>query len=524
MNRANFIYRAAFIAVGMVSSLRAEPIHLIAIGRFDTGTIGGGAAEIVTYHHPSQRLFSVNTVDRSIDIISIADPTHPTRVGRVPLAGYGSLPTSVVARDDVLAAAVLGSNPAGAGQAVFFTPDGRLLGAVRVGDHPDMLSFSPNGRYLVVANEGEPSADGQQDGQGSVSVISLPSSVGSSEAVAEIEVRDADFRAWNDRELPKGVHRVQRDIPLSQDLEPEGIAISDDSRTAFVSLQENNAVAVVDLGTAQVTRLLGLGLKDHNQTGNELDLSGAGRLDQIRACPVHGIFQPDNVAWFRAGSEAFLALANEGDARGNEAFSEEVKLSDATLDAEHFPQAAELQDPARYGELIVSRTGDLDGDGDLDELLTFGGRSLSILTAEGAPVYESGNLIEKSVGARTLRQRQANPDAPATPPQKKGPEPEGLAIGRLGKRTYVFVGLERDGGIMTWDVTQPKAAELVDYMHPSEQRDAPPGTASDVAPEGLYFISAEQSPSQEPLLAVANEVSGSVTLYAIRPGKRPGSP
>ena len=143
-----------------------------------------------------------------------------------------------------------------------------------------MLTFTPDGRHVVVANEGEPSADGQQDGEGSVSVVGGPSRV--QEGLSGVQVRNADFRAWDNRPLPAGVRQVERQKRASQDFEPEGIAISGDSRKAYVTLQENDAVAVVDLASAHVERIIGLGYKDHNATGNELDVSGLGHADRIQ--------------------------------------------------------------------------------------------------------------------------------------------------------------------------------------------------------------------------------------------------
>ena len=226
----------------------AQMLTLEPIGSYQTGVFGEGAAEIACYDAGTQRVFSTNAKDRAIDIVSLSDPVHPQRIAQVPIASYGSLPTSVSSRDNLIATCVLGQTPLQRGQVVFFTPEGTILGAAEVGWHPDMLTFTPDGRHVVVANEGEPSADGQQDGEGSVSIIAVPSVL--PERLSGVRVRTADFHVWDSRPLPAGVRQVERQKRVSQDLEPEGIAISGDSRKAYITLQENDAVAVIDLASA----------------------------------------------------------------------------------------------------------------------------------------------------------------------------------------------------------------------------------------------------------------------------------
>jgi hypothetical protein len=491
------------------ASLTLEPI-----GCYHTGIVGEAGTEIVSYHAATRRMFSVNVKDQTVDMISLEHPEQPQLVGRVALASYGSLPTSVTSRDDLIATCVLGQTPKDKGQVVMFSPQGQVLAAVQVGWHPDMVCFTPDGHYLVVADEGEPSADGQQDGEGSVSIIRVPAVT--SDGLSGVEVRTADFHAWDSQPLPAGVRQVEPKKPASQDFEPEGIGISGDSRKAYVSLQENNAVAVVDIPTARVERLIGLGYKDHQVTGNELDSAGLGHAEQIKCCPVLGMYEPDNVGWLRVGGQEYLVLANEGDARDNATIHEEILLSAAKLDPQKFPNAAQLQQPDQFGSLIVSSTGDTDGDGDLDQLYTFGGRSITIMTTDGQVVFESGHLLDQLAAERIERQTASNPASPPKYRTKKGPEPEGLTVGQIGDHLYVFVGLERDNGIVTFDVTDPRSPKLVNYTNPSDYPGHAANLVGDIGPEGLVFVDAQHSPTHVPLLLVANEVSGTITVYAVR--------
>lgn len=494
--------------------LAGEFLQLEPVGCYHSGVKEGGAAEVISYHPASRTVFAVNTNDNEIDIVSIADPVHPQKVRVVPLAEYGHNPTSVSARADIVAASVLSTTGEEPGKVVFMRPDGTVVGAISVGWHPDMVMFTPDGRHLIVANEGEPTPDGKVDGDGSVSVIDVPQDLGP--GLAGVKVRDAGFQAWNNEPLPGGARVVNRKIPFSKDVEPEGIAISADSSTAYVSLQESNAIAVVDIATAHVTHLLGLGQKDFSCPGNEIDVMGKGITENIVTCPIRGLYQPDNVGWLTTNGESFLLLANEGDSRGNDVFQEGIPLKEATLDEKHFPERAKWQLPEVFGNVMLSKVGDIDGDGDLDELHTFGARSLSIVTTGGHHVYDSGSGIEKRIAARLLAQRKREPQAEVKYSVKKGPEPEGLAIGKIQGKTFAFLGLERDNGIVAFDVTDPRRARIVDYVNPSEFPGHPADITGDIGPEGLVFIGAETSPNGQPLLAVSNEVSGTITLYGIR--------
>lgn len=251
-----------------------------------------------------------------------------------------------------------------------------------------------------------------------------------------------------------------------------------------------------------------------------LDASDRDQAINIRAWPVFGMYQPDAIASFRSGKKTYLITANEGDARDWEGFAEERRVNALTLDATAFPDASTLKANANLGRLnVTSSLGDADGDGDFDALFTLGGRSFSIWSTEGAQVYDSGSEFEHSVAASNpLFFNASNEDRTFdSRSDNKGPEPEGLVIGNVGKRRYAFIGLERMGGVVTYDITDPRAPLFVDYTNNRDFTVEPANdrAAGDLAPEGLLFIDAKDSPTRSPLLVVANEVSGTVTLYRI---------
>ena len=91
-------------------------------------------------------------------------------------------------------------------------------------------------------------------------------------------------------------------------------------------------------------------------------------------------------------------------------------------------------------------------------------------------------------------------------------------MGTIGEKTFAFIGLERMGGIMVYDVTDPAAPVFVDYYNSrsdwsTEDVESVAGSAGDLGPEGLKFVPAAQSPNGQPLLIVGNEVSGTTSVY-----------
>ncbi|MFB8830892.1 choice-of-anchor I family protein [Azotobacter sp. CWF10] len=289
-----------------------------------------------------------------------------------------------------------------------------------------------------------------------------------------------------------------------------------------MTLQEGNAVAVLDIHSGTFSALHGLGFKDHGLPGNELDASDRdGKLD-LRNWPVLGMYQPDAIARYEHRGLTYLVTANEGDARDYGGYSEVVRLgSDAyPLDPERFPEAAELKQNANLGRLNVSKASGLNPQtGRYERIHAFGGRSFSIWTQNLEPVWGSGADFERIIAEANPGFFNSNHSENGfdTRSDDKGPEPEGLTLASLWGRTYAFVGLERVGGVMVYDIDDPRAPSFVQYLNHRDFQ-ATPGTpeAGDLGPEGLTVIEAGASPLPGvPLLVVANEVSGTTTLFRI---------
>ena len=497
-------------------------IALEHLGRYSTGLYDEGGAEIPAYDAKTQRVFVVNLHDRTVDVLDLGNPATPTKIGAIDVSVLGKAANSVSVRSGVLAVAIEANTKTDPGLVAFYdTASLALISTIDVGALPDMLTFSPNGRLVLVANEGEPNSDYSVDPQGSVSIINVTN-------IKRPSVRHASFTNFNGAAartqlLADGVRIFGPGASVAQDLEPEYVAISHDSRTAYVTLQENNAMAVVDLTTGVVSTIRAFGAKDHSLPGNGLDASDKDNAVNIAAWPLSGLYMPDAVHLYRSNGHSYLVTANEGDAREYTPLIEEARIKTLSLDPTAFPNAAALKADAALGRLNVSKvSGDTDGDGDYDRLFAFGARSFSIWSESGDLVYDSGDEIEQHVAAQlpSVFNASSTNNSKDDRSDNKGPEPEGLAIGKIDGKTYLFLGLERIGGVMVYDISNPVAPRFVQYINPRDFTVDPKNQlaqAGDLAPEGLVFVDAESSPSGEPLLIVANEVSGTTSVYRIVP-------
>lgn len=512
---------AAFCAcTGILSPTLA--LELREIARFDNNVFDESAAEIVAFHPASKSMYVVNGHDGSIDIIAVgggdSSAASLTKRGTLALEEDES-PTSVAVYNDLIAVAVVGSKKKGRpGKAVFFDTTGNRIAAIETGALPDMIVFTPDGTKVLTANEGEP-YEGSEDGKhpaidppGSISVIDV--STINNGVSAEL----IDFKAFDAETLKtKGVRLFPGKAP-DVDLEPEYIALSKDGSTAWVTLQEANALAIVDVTNGKVKDIVSLGTKDHSIERNGLDSNDKANPGDIRPHPFLGLYMPDGIASYEVGGKTYLVTGNEGDAR-----EEDTRLGKVNLDT----GAMTPEQRARAGDRIKTSgiDGDTDGDGDIDQVYTYGARSFSIWSETGDLVYDSGNDLEvitlQQLGADAFNSHNEENDSSDSRSDDKGPEPEDVEIASLDGIPYAFIGLERVGGVMVYNVSNPESPEFVHYYNGRDFNPAYDAAGEDLTkikdlgPEGITFISAKDSPFQKPLLAVAYEVSGSVVLYEI---------
>lgn len=487
------------------------------LGRYNTGAATGGetAAEIVAFEDNTLYVTSVG----KIDVVDISNPASPARVGEIPLPGD---PTSVAVDKGLVAVSVPGVPRTAPGSVLFFQGT-KPAGQVTVGALPDMVTFTPDGRRLLVANEGEPNSYNQPDSvdpEGSVSVIPTLLHRTRFALTGRLKgwsntIRFDTFNVgkWRNRQLPADVRITGPNATVAQDLEPEYITVSADGRTAWVSLQENNAIAEIDLWFNWVRKITALGTSDHSVPGSGIDASDRDGTISIANWPVKGLYMPDGIANYRVGRTDYILTANEGDAREYTGFSD-VGRAKSVADIAAIPAAGS---DAQLGRLNVITTGPKNSSGKVTELNSFGSRSFTIRSSKGDVVWDSGDDFEQII-ARTFpgnfNASNSNNDFDNRS-DDKGPEPENVVVGEIDGRHYAFVGLERTGGVMVYDITDPTAPVFQQYLTARVFDGATVGP--DSGPEGLVFVPASESPTGAALIVVGNEVTGTVNIFGAGP-------
>ena len=559
------------------------------IARHASGVFDASAAEIVSFDKRSQQIFVVNAKSGAIDVLDGSKLSSKTKVAdeltlnnlpkvttldvRQDVAGkLVGAANSVAVSGDLLAVAIeagddKGNKRQGRGYAAFYKigSDKKItfIKAVKVGFLPDMITFTPDGSAVLVANEGEPSGDYNVDPEGSISLIRIKD--GKPGAALELAFTDFNQGGKRANEVPAelrvfGKTMAGKASSLAQDLEPEYITVTKDGSTAFVSLQENNGFAVIDVVNGKIKQLVSLGYKDYSQAENAFDASDRDNVPSIKGdilangkakiniqpwANVVGMYQPDSIASYTVNGQHFLVTANEGDAReyffqatqeectaqggidwneddGCLSFNEEVRVEDLVGKAKLTPALAKMTGEDQLGRLLVTNTLGQNTKGEYETFYSYGARSFSIWAADGKQVFDSGSDFERITADRLKENFNASNDRAQDDKKNdrsgaKGPEPEALTLGEIDGRTYAFIGLERVGGFMIYDITIPDQAKFVSYTvnrdfgkNPTEE------AAGDVGPEGMTFIAKADSPTGLPLLIIGNEVSGSTSVYELR--------
>jgi len=349
--------------------------------------------------------------------------------------------------------------------------------SITVGALPDMLTFTPDGKRLLVANEATPN------------VLSSTKKYDNYDPAGSVSIIDMNTRSVVATAGFTGVATTGSYLRTNtgMDFEPEYITVNADGTKAFVSIQEANGMGVLDLKTNTFSSVIGLGAKDFNVAGNNIDPSDEDPKDasvtQLRPVAAKGLYQPDGMAAYQAGGKTFIVMANEGDTREDDADKIRASKIDGTL--------TDLK------RLNVSTTDSSPGN-----LFAFGARSFSIRDEAGNIVFDSGNQLDSKAIENNIYDDSRSDD--------KGVEPEGVELMKIGERTFAFIGLERTtkSAVAIYDVTDPANASFVDMLI----------TDGDTAPEGLKGFTM----GGMHYLAIANEGgAGTTTLYSLAPVPEP---
>lgn len=493
-------------------------LSLQLLGSYSNGAAGTNAAEVVAYDPSTKRLYIANSIGKKLDIFDMSNPAALALLNSVSITPYGNI-NSVAAHNGLVAAAIENTSPQLDGSVVLFDSAGNWLNTLPAGAMPDMIMFNHAGTKIYTANEGEPNAAYTSDPVGSVTVVDVTGGAGAATA------HNISFAQFNGQEVALRASGVRiygaNNASAEQDFEPESVIVSDDDATAWVSLQENNALLKIDLVLDSVVAIFPLGTKNNALAGNGFDVSDVTSAVNIANWPIKSFYEPDEIGFFQVGGTQYIVTANEGDTREYTGLNEVSSLSAMNLDAAAFPNSSFYKSNFAAGKLkVTNKNGDTDGDGDFDEIYAFGGRSFSVFNAQtGALVWDSGDDFEQITNADTTFSLMFNASNGTSIVKKnrsddKGPEPEGIAIGTVGGTQYAFIGLERIGGVMAYELTDPTNPVFAAYANNRSLASNGP----DRGPEDVLFIPAEDAPLGQPILILGNEVSSTITVYSLCAG------
>jgi hypothetical protein len=538
---------AALVACGGDNSALESTPQATLVGRY-AHNVSEGVSEIVAYHAASQSVFI--TVDsasspasfqrvslRNLSSTALANPTSASNLESGAITSVsahvndssftaGGVQTLAIS-GNLLAIAVQATPKTDNGVVAFYRLDAQgnttYLKKVTVGSLPDGMAFSPDGSKLIVANEGEIdgdenfvlAVDKSNDPMGTISIIAIANGVPADTALS------LDFTAFDDgasraSERPAGVRIGIAGNDFSRDVEPEYVSISPDGTKAHVTLQENNAVAVVDLASNRIERIISMGYKDHGLTTNALapsDKVGATTPFALKSyANLYGLYMPDGIASFTVNGTPYFITANEGDDRDDFlATSETARVKSLSLDATAFPNASDLKKDAELGRLTVINTLGLNSNNQYDKLYALGSRSFSVYNAStGSQVYDSGSELEQRA-YNTLPVALLSKSQVLERLDNKGPEPESVVVGQVNGKTYAFVALERTSSILMYDMSNPAAPTFVQWLQNTTDM-----ANGDISPEGMSFVPAAQSPTGKALLLAGYEVSGTLAVWEIK--------
>lgn len=484
-------------------------MHEIANYNTNAGADGdGGVAEIVKYNKYNQTMYLVSGKTQSVHIVNLnnvnsnsnttLEATKTVTLESIGINDAGDITSVDVSPDGKeIAIAIQHKDYDKNGYIARFDANGQLINIHEAGIHPDMITYSPDGSLILTANEGEPRQGyeaGTVDPKGSITALDTNTN----------QSYDIDFTAFDSAESRAALVAdnviIKKDTAPSVDFEPEYITISNDSLTAYVTLQEANSIATIDLTTKQVTRVDSLGFKDYSSGDNKVDLyKKDDAINITNTDEFLGIYMPDGISSYEVDGKTYLLTANEGDSREWGDYINEVE--------------------EKYGEseskIVTLNTDDYDGFDDLSKKYLFGGRSFSIIDASTMTMVSDSNGEFEEITAKLLPEyfNCSNDDISfENRSGKKGPEPEDIKTMIIDGKVMAFIGLERIGGVMMYDVSDPTNPTYVDYLN---LRDFSDDISGSVSPEGLCTVSAKDSPTNKPMLIIANEVSGDVNVVEV---------
>ena len=492
-------------------------------GPFQKGSVLAPLASIpmttaeISAFMPEKKVLFVVGGENVLEVVDLSDPANPKKISEMKLPGGAS---SVTVHGDLVAVSLL-NNPEwkmGHVQVMRYNKKLEVLGLHELCYMPDMITFTPDGNNLLVACEGSPDETFSEDPEGGIGVLSVSKPDAKSWIKPQKTV--VDFNGLDTLKLMAAGVRKTGVKSFVQSLEPEYITVAPDSKTAWISLQENNALVKFDVEAKKVLDVFPLGYVDHSVPGSGLDIKKDKKIE-IKNYPLRGLRQPDGITAFAVNGKTFVLTANEGAPVNDykawtDVTTPMMLLQQGVLDSSVFTGNM-LEDVKNLSVSALERCDtapDKTVNGKCPYMYTFGTRSISIFDGEtGHLMWDSGDMFEQMIAKVApdyfnwnSKKGKVKMDARS---EDKGCEPENVTTGIVGEKRYAFAGLERTSGVAVFDITgieNGSAPKIVGYYMDPKDR----------GPEGILFIPAEKSPNGEPLLVVGYEYSKTLAIYTVK--------
>ncbi len=524
------VYSLLLSAGFCFAKLNAQSAGPFQLGKVLTplSTISMKTAEISDFMPGKNKLFVVGDA-KVVEVVDLSNPGMPKKIAEKEIPGNAS---SVTVHGDLVAVSMLEDEEwkDGQVQVMRYTDSLEVVGLYRVCSQPDMIKFTPDGKNLLVACEGSPSTDFSEDPEGGIAVLTV-AKADDAELWKGAELTVVRFDKLDTNSLKKAGVRAPGVQGFVKSLEPEYITVSEDSRWAWVSLQENNAIAKLDVKAKKITKVFPLGYVDYS-SGATIDAVSNG-LIEMKNYPLRGLRQPDGIASFAIGDKYYVLTANEG-----APVNDYKAWTDVTTPLMLAEQGR--LDPSVFTDSLLNELKDLSVS-NLEHcnagrrthvaekcpyMYTFGSRSMSIFDGEtGRLVWDTYDMFERILAKIAPEYFNWNAKKGKVKMDKrsgdKGCEPENVTVGEVGYKRYAFVGLERTSGIMVVDVTEAETPRYLKAPKPEEYKG--PKVVDyyldplDRGPEGILFIPADKSPlANQALLIVGYEYSKTLTIYMVK--------
>lgn len=521
-----------------------------------TSASAGGNSNSIAYNSDNQKVYQINSNDNELNIFPIAsDGTFDTE--NQTIITFDSLftdftcagPTYVAIdtiNDRIAVTLESGDTSAVNGRVCLLDYDGNLQYYYETGVQPNMAVFTADSKKLLITNEGEhKSTYTVTDPKGTVTIIDFSRN----SDPTRITPTEVDFSAFTADELIENsilLNKIKNTnvteenpdtyIPVEPqyDLEPESIAVNDAGTTAYVCLQEANAIATLDLTTNEFVDIRSLGFIDYSDETNAIDVVLDKTYSPTTYQYTYGVPMPHSIELIEIEGTTYLLTANEGASRTycyNTSTKFISNLTTATLTSnepkvdangdpvydangeEVYPTAASVQ--VLNNTYTAGLEEGVEEDGSDTPHYIFGTRSFSIYEADSMSLlYDSANSLE----AKTNELLPSNFNCTNNMMGKekgataRGVEPKAVITSAINGRYFAFIALEAIGGVMVYEITDPSTPEYINYIN---TRDFSTSIKGDVSPGCIALADANSSKNELPTFFVGYDVTATLGSYTI---------